>query len=103
MTRASSISIMGVPGKVQHTLAVQRAGATVAGRRRRPATRAPRSAATPAATDDRHDVDVARARQQRGLPLLPLRDPDSHKGTFGTVAVWAGSAGMPGAAVLAVS
>lgn len=32
--------------------------------------------------------------------LLPPRPIDGHKGTFGSVAVFAGSAGMPGAAVL---
>jgi NAD(P)H-hydrate epimerase len=34
------------------------------------------------------------------LPALPRRRPDSHKGTFGTVLVVAGSRGMAGAAAL---
>lgn len=37
------------------------------------------------------------------LPRLPPRRPESHKGTFGTVLVAAGSRGMTGAAVLAGS
>lgn len=37
------------------------------------------------------------------LPKLKTRTPDSHKGTFGTVLVIAGSVGMSGAAVLAGS
>jgi ADP-dependent NAD(P)H-hydrate dehydratase len=35
------------------------------------------------------------------IPKLPPRDSDSHKGTFGSVLIVAGSAGMSGAAVLA--
>ena len=35
-----------------------------------------------------------------GVPPLPTRAPDSHKGTFGRVVVFAGSRGMSGAAVL---
>src|SRR5438132_10539483 len=34
------------------------------------------------------------------LPVLPAREPDSNKGTFGSVLVVAGSRGMSGAAVL---
>ena len=34
------------------------------------------------------------------LPVFPKRPDDAHKGTFGRIAVFAGSAGMPGAAVL---
>src|SRR5947209_5862445 len=34
------------------------------------------------------------------LPTLPVRRPDSNKGTFGRVLVVAGSRGMSGAAVL---
>jgi ADP-dependent NAD(P)H-hydrate dehydratase / NAD(P)H-hydrate epimerase len=33
-------------------------------------------------------------------PLVPERDPDTHKGTYGHVLVWAGSRGKTGAAVL---
>lgn len=36
-------------------------------------------------------------------PLLPDRESNSHKGTFGTVLLVAGSQGMPGAAVLAAA
>ena len=35
------------------------------------------------------------------LPLVPLRKPDSHKGTYGHVVVIAGSRGKTGAAILA--
>ncbi|HEY2784865.1 MAG TPA: NAD(P)H-hydrate dehydratase [Fimbriiglobus sp.] len=35
-----------------------------------------------------------------GIPRLPPREPDSHKGTFGRVLVVAGSRGMTGAAIL---
>jgi len=35
------------------------------------------------------------------VPAIPLRDPDSHKGTYGRVLIVAGSPRMPGAAVLA--
>lgn len=35
------------------------------------------------------------------LPTLPVRRPDAHKGDFGRVLVVGGSAGMPGAALLA--
>ncbi|MSR33049.1 MAG: NAD(P)H-hydrate dehydratase [Gemmataceae bacterium] len=34
------------------------------------------------------------------LPSLPMREKDSHKGTFGTVLILAGKRGMSGAAVL---
>lgn len=36
-----------------------------------------------------------------GIPVLPARAPDSHKGTFGTALVIGGSVGMTGAAILA--
>lgn len=36
-----------------------------------------------------------------GLPRIPARAPDTHKGTYGRVLVAAGSPGMAGAAVLA--
>ncbi|MFY9342179.1 MAG: NAD(P)H-hydrate dehydratase [Planctomycetota bacterium] len=39
-------------------------------------------------------------RVVRGVPRLPARASDSHKGTFGTVLVIAGSDGMLGAAIL---
>jgi NAD(P)H-hydrate epimerase len=39
-------------------------------------------------------------KRVRGLPTLPRRARDAHKGTFGTVLVVAGSSGMLGAAVL---
>ncbi|MBL8755040.1 MAG: NAD(P)H-hydrate dehydratase [Planctomycetes bacterium] len=39
-------------------------------------------------------------KRVRGLPSLPVRPRDAHKGTFGTVLVVAGSRGMLGAAVL---
>ena len=41
--------------------------------------------------------------KQHVLKTLPLRDPGSHKGTFGTALLIAGSPGMPGAAVLSAT
>jgi NAD(P)H-hydrate epimerase len=43
----------------------------------------------------------SRWRRVREVPRLPPRRPDSHKGTFGTVGIVAGSDGMLGAAILA--
>lgn len=40
------------------------------------------------------------ARRPHAVPVLPPRPRDGHKGTFGTVAVVAGSEGMLGAAIL---
>jgi NAD(P)H-hydrate epimerase len=41
------------------------------------------------------------SRADRGeLPRLRPRTVDGHKGTFGTVGIWAGSRDMPGAAIL---
>ena len=42
---------------------------------------------------NRHEIDT--------LPLFPVRQPDSHKGTYGNVLIAAGCRFMPGAAVLA--
>lgn len=42
-------------------------------------------------------------RNVRGVPQLPARAPDGHKGSYGTVLVVAGSASMLGAAVLAAT
>ena len=41
---------------------------------------------------------MAKYKQVSGLPLLPMRPTDGHKGTFGTVVVIAGSETMLGAA-----
>ena len=40
-------------------------------------------------------------RRVKGVPKLPARTPDGHKGTFGTVLLVAGSSGMLGASILA--
>ncbi len=40
-------------------------------------------------------------REVKSLPRIPKRDPDAHKGTFGSVLVAGGSRDMSGAAVLA--
>ncbi len=42
-------------------------------------------------------------RRARAVPKLKKRPRDGHKGTFGTVLLVAGSASMPGAAILAAS
>ncbi len=48
-----------------------------------------------------HLVPLARVLTQAGAAaLLPVRQPDGHKGTFGHVLVVAGSLGMSGAAIL---
>lgn len=50
-------------------------------------------------TDERLKLNLSIADEIRRH--LPVRDPDSHKGTFGRVLVVAGSQGMAGAAALA--
>ncbi len=40
-------------------------------------------------------------RETNDLPLIPKRNRESHKGTYGRVGIVAGSRGMSGAAVLA--
>jgi len=46
-------------------------------------------------------VDTELITVERVRQCLPPRRPDSHKGTFGRVLLWAGSPGMTGAAALA--
>ncbi|RMF42751.1 MAG: NAD(P)H-hydrate dehydratase [Planctomycetota bacterium] len=44
---------------------------------------------------------IAGARRIHGLPPLPARPPDAHKGTFGSALIIGGSRGMSGAVALA--
>ena len=46
-------------------------------------------------------MSVSKIKQVRVIPKLKTRPIDGHKGTFGKIAIIAGSVGMSGAAALA--